>query len=193
MGKRLIIKDADFSVNGIGKSTTVWYTDWASKGYVALANLQIALNNPVTLKWSGYGVVNNPSILNVPINKIRTFFKNDSSEKFGIKTDFEYQIYKITGTLNSADNTLEVIGKFKLTSEDLSAGIKIVNLDKTVTLTADKLMGISIGLPYGTYTNEHQPCYRYDNSSGEVIYVDAQDNVLKKFNTIPGIDFGYES
>lgn len=202
MGKRLIIKGADFSKNGIPYSLE-WYSnnaiDNTSDSVLVYGNSQSEI-----LKWNDYifpGYILHEQFRGKPVNIIRTRINSTIRNKDYI-TKLKYHIFYIEATaINTEYKVLKNLMSFQLTADDIKKDVIEIRLPYTVTLSSDNLSGISIGVSLTDLPTQNAisdfskknlviPGIRL--SGDDLYYVDS-NRILKH---LPGssisTDYGYE-
>ena len=124
MGKKLIIRGADFSTNGLADNP-LWYN--------------VVSSTTVTRSQAGGSIVNigvggylpDCNALNKPINLIRVYLT------YGISTSITFSVFKMS-TDDLYTKTFESIKNFTVTSTELSRGYKDILLDEPITISASK-------------------------------------------------------
>lgn len=221
MGKRLIIKDVDFSENAIGKATLRWYTNLKSisslNGNSFYPNSE--LNN---IDFYSYGLnfskVGYSSIYGKPINRVKLMCQNDPSAilgnlktssakiavfKISLNVDFDSlpqvsQSWSDNGT-NGTVAKIEEINNDKLVFDDSNECV--LELTNSITLDNSNQF-ISVGFINGPGGSDYTIVLPY-NGVAIPVEVTTQTPALTIANQtinrgywrsafIPAIDFGYE-
>lgn len=199
MGKRLIIKGADFSKNGIQYSLT-WYSNNTAEDSAISCVYGLNVNN---FQWNDNlcpGFTLSEQFRGRPVNIIRTRiasqFRNAS-----YATKLKYPVfYQEATAINTEVKVLRKITDFTLSADDIKKDIIEIHLPETITLASDNLSGISIGVPLADLPSDaladlnagliQIPCAKL--SSKTLYYVEINKQFKSLSNVGVGIDYGYE-
>lgn len=171
MGKRIVIKGADFSANAIGTpEVDVWYTDQKNKYEYRKKNSLLTLFNQASKYWA-LNDAQQEAIRGKRINIIRLIPYNFTTLNF-------YKVSSITSAIPSTP-----VATATFTSGDKFVEVK---LDKEITLGSDEYLIFDNGVFVGTTEKyEDQNFYR------RVGFSDA--NLFSVGNTLIILDFGYKN
>lgn len=133
MGKKLIIKGADFSENCIEREIT-WYSDYATQQLSQNAINIYSTGGPQNL-WAGAGRMDE-NVANKQVNIIRTKFNMSDPQGNTVVADNKYAIFKVSATDLNETATIELVKEFSITAEDIAAGTKTILLDEPITMVA---------------------------------------------------------
>lgn len=195
MGKRLIIKGADFSKNGIPYSLT-WYSNNIDKS-TDITVVYADDENKYTWNdniFPGYCLYN--QYKGKPVNIIRTRIPN-SFKLYKYATKLKYSIlYAEAASAGSEVSVLRKLKDFTLSEDDLKNNIITIQLHETIKLSDSNLSGIFIGVNLQDVPAEltsirdlRIPCCRLSNEN--LYYIDY-NKVFTKFNAGLSMDYGYE-
>lgn len=202
MGKRLIIKGADFSKNGIPHSLT-WYSNNVNETSPDL--LVFGSNNATPWEWNnsiypGYALYE--QFRGKPVNIVRTRI-TDTFRSKAYATKLKYTIFYMEATATDTEyKILRELTSFTLSTEDIRKDILEIRLPEVVTLSSDNLSGISIGLPLTNLPAEaiedfnnstlSIPSARLNNDNYK-LYLISSNKQFKIFDgSKPAFDYGYE-
>ena len=198
MGKRLIIKGADFSKNGIPYSLT-WYSNNTAKDSKISTGYGLNMNK---FQWNSSlcpGFTLSEQFRGKPVNIIRTRIAS-SFGNLSYATKLKYPVfYQEATAINTEVKVLRRIMDFTLSVDDIKKGVVEIHLPETITLASDNLSGISIGVPLTDLPSDalaalntsslQIPCARLADRT--LYYVETD----KQFKSLPGsgvgIDYGY--
>lgn len=134
MGKKLIIKGADFSQNAINTISTTWvYQSSIERSAVyGIGTGSMANNNP----W-GYGPYLNSSVSG--INIVRLILSSNTSVNLNIGKNYSLTKIKIGATTTSDT----ILANMSFTQSDMNAGYKDVVIPET-NLAADETIAFMV-------------------------------------------------
>lgn len=200
MGKRLIIKGADFSKNGIQYSLT-WYSNNVNKTGESL----LVFGNSVSTGWEwnnniypGYALYE--QFRGKPVNIVRTRI-NDTFRNKAYAMKLKYHIFYMEATaVNTEYEVLRELMSFTLSADDIKKDIIEIRLPETITLSNDNLSGISIGCPITNLPTEALddfnnkglsiPCIRLFESN--LYHINSSRQFLLLSDNSLAFDYGYE-
>lgn len=221
MGKRLIIKDVDFSENAIGKATLRWYTNLKSisslNGNSFYPNSE--LNN---IDFYSYGLnfskVGYSAIYGKPINRVKLMCQNDPATILSAlkSSGAKISIFKVTlsvgfdtlpqvsqswsdnGSSGTVSKTDEITNTDLVFDEDLECVLSLAN---SVTLENENQF-ITVGFTNGPGGSDYTTVLPYNGinvpveaTSKTPVLTVANQTINRGFSRsafIPAIDFGYE-
>lgn len=185
MGKKLIIRGADFSENGISK-TIEWYSDKSNKS----KSVNYSYSGSSSLdKWAGAGV-SNSDLIGKRVNVIRTFFNPD-----GLTTDAPYAVYHVKANALQTLAEVSLVKSFNLTSEDIANGSVIVHLDNSYTIGEFETLFIGYNGNVSTSVKPSIPlgtALYAEQENLALIVSSANGNLIKSSSVAPLIDYGIE-
>lgn len=207
MGKRLIIKGADFSKNGIQYSLT-WYSNNVFDSKLLSAGLLFYGGAKTSWDWnnkifSGYSL--HTQYTNKPVNIVRIALP-EQVKNIPYITKLEYSVWLMTGTAyDTVYSSLENLKTFSISKDDIdNKSILEIRLPKTIVLPNSGLAGLSIGVKMSGITDSEaladlekqalkMPIIGNGLSSRQCDYVTGGAKEYKAF-TGAGIamDYGYE-
>lgn len=200
MGKRLIIKGADFSKNGIPYSLT-WYSNNVNKTGNDL--LVFGNNSSTGWEWNNYiypGYFLYEQFRGKPVNIVRTRI-NDTFRSKAYATKLKYHIFYIeAAAVGTEYKVLRELMSFTLSADDIKKDIIEIRLPETITLSNGNLSGISIGCPIANLPTEATK--DFNNKSLGIPCVRLYKNNLyhikssRQLSLLPdnelAFDYGYE-
>ena len=133
MGKKLIIKGADFSENCIEKEI-IWYSDYATQQLSPNEPNIYSTAGPQNL-WVGAGRIDE-NVANKQVNIIRTKFNTDDPLGNDVVADNKYAIFKVSATDLNETATIELVKEFSITAEDIASGTKTILLDESIMMVS---------------------------------------------------------
>lgn len=156
MGKRLIIKGANFSKNGIPYSLT-WYSSNVFDNKL-LANRSLEYGGTKTSwDWNnkiypGYSL--HTQYPNKPVNIVRIALSKQV-KNIPYVTKLEYSVWFMTGTAyDTVHSSLENLKTFSISKDDIdNKSILEIRLPKTIVLPNSGLAGLSIGVKISGITD----------------------------------------
>ena len=174
MGKRLIIKGADFSANAVGNTDVyedAWYTNQKDKWQDRNPTTNFISFNQSSKYWA-LNDDQHKAMRGKPINIVRLI--SDA-----IFTTLN--LYKVSSLTNSIPSTPAATATFEASSSFIEA-----KLDKQITLGSNEYLVFDNGRYVSTVENyEDQNFYR------NVGFSDA--NLYDSGNTLILVDFGYKN
>lgn len=157
MGKRLIIKGADFSKNGIRIPITKWYSNNVFDDELLAGNLLFYGGPKTASDWNneiypGYSL--HTQYPNKPVNIVRIALP-EQVKNIPYITKLEYSVWLMTGTAyNTVHSSLENLKTFSISKDDIdNKSILEIMLPKTIVLPNSGLAGLSIGVKLSGITD----------------------------------------
>lgn len=159
MGKRLIIKGADFSRNGIKYSLT-WYSNNVFDSELLSGDVLTYGGDSATYwDWNnkiypGYSL--HTQYPNKPVNIVRIALPKQVKNVSYI-TKLEYSVWLMTGTAyGTIHSSLENLKTFSISKDDIAnKSILEIRLPKTIVLPNSGLAGFSIGVKISDITDSN--------------------------------------
>ena len=172
MGKRIIIKGADFSANAIGKTEiNVWYTNQRNKYEERELKASVITKFNQASKYWAFNDDQQEAMRGKQINVIRLIPKGFSKLNF----------YKVSSVTSAISSTPVATANFISGDEFIE-----VKLDKDIILGSDEYLVFDNGAFVGTAEKyEDQNFYRKVGFSNANLYPDGDTLVL--------LDFGYKN
>lgn len=199
MGKRLIIKGADFSKNGIQHSLT-WYSNNAMIVSDELVGYGLNVNR---FQWNNNlcpGFTLSEQFRGKPVNIIRVRLGDFKNLSYATKLKYPV-FYQEATAIDTECKVLRKLMDFTLSTDDIKKDILEIRLPETITLSNNNLSGISVGVPLTDLPSDALaalnegnlkiPCTRL--GSGRILYYVETDKQFKSLqDNGVGIDYGYE-
>lgn len=189
MGKKLIIKGADFSENCIER-TVVWYSDYAIQQLDSNAINFYSTAGTQNL-WAGAGRIDE-NAANKQVNIIRTKFNTDDPLGNDVVADNKYAIFKVSATDLNETATIELVKEFSITAEDIAAGTKTILLDKSITMVPySSILMIGYNGITDASTNKRILPVASCNSTPNLSVSLKNGKLIQSSTTKSCIDYGY--
>lgn len=189
MGKKLIIKGADFSENCIER-TVVWYSDYAIQQLDSNAINFYSTAGPQNL-WAGAGRIDE-NVANKQVNIIRTKFNTDDPLGNDVVADNKYAIFKVSATDLNETATVELVKEFSITAEDIAAGTKTILLDESITMVPySSILMIGYNGITDNSTNKRILPVASCNSTPNLSVSLKTEKLIQSSNAKSCIDYGY--
>lgn len=174
MGKRLIIKGADFSANAVGNTDIyeyVWYTSQKDKWQERDQRTEVTTFNPASKYWA-LNDDQQEAMRNKPINVVRLI------PGAAMTT---LNLYKVSSVTSAIPSIPAATATFESGTEFIE-----VKLDKQITLGSNEYLVFDNGTFVGTTSSyEDQNFYRKVGFSDAGLYSLGDTLVL--------VDFGYKN
>lgn len=205
MGKRLIIKGADFSKNGIKYSLT-WYSNNVFNESLLKSPILTYGGAETSWDWNnkifpGYSLHTQYS--NKPVNVIR-FALPKQVKNISYITKLEYSVWLMTGiAYDAVHSSIKNLKTFSISKDDIdNKSILEIKLPETIILPSSGLAGFSIGVKMSGITDSkaledlkaqslNMPLVgRLDSMQCD--YVTGISKLYKTINAGVAMDYGYE-